>query len=110
MENRRPVLKNCRFCGRFMEFFWAEVGSELIRRIYTGNENSMIPVFYCRSCHEVDNEFIDPKCYEWLVFAGTIDFEDPEIELSEFIELLVDDCIMQENFRNRPYLAIPKLE
>ncbi|MBU1102452.1 hypothetical protein KJ853_02235 [Patescibacteria group bacterium] len=90
-----------------MEFYWAEVGSKAVSWRDCGYD--LVSVFYCPDCGEWDNVFIDPKFYEWLEFEGTIDFDDPELELSEFVELLAEDCLMRELFANRPYLAIPAL-
>lgn len=105
---RRPVSKNCRFCGRFMEFYWVEEHSEPYNKAKNIKENneSLAPLFYCGECHEWDNELI-VRHYDYLLYEGSIDFDDPLMGLQEFVELLAGDCVMRELFRDRPYLAIP---
>ena len=105
---RRPIAKNCRFCGKFMELGWVE--AEAVKGLdYQGY--SLVPMFFCPDCNEEDNIIINPEDYEWLLYEGTIDFEETKKELSpqEYFFLLLDYRRMERRFKNRTYLAIPKL-
>jgi len=108
--SRRPVSKNCRFCGKFMELGWAEAGAAT-KAGFDCQGYSLVPIFYCPDCNESDNVIIDPEYYEWLLYEGTIDFEEAkkELDLYEYFLLLLDYYLMQRLFQNRPYLAIPRL-
>jgi len=107
---RRPVAKNCRFCGKFMELSWAEAGA-LVKEGFDCQGYSLVPLFYCSSCNESDNVITSPEDYEWLLCEGTIDFAEANKELdpSEYFFLLLDYHRMRRRFQNRPYLAIPQL-
>jgi hypothetical protein len=109
-NKRRPVSKNCRFCGKFMTLAWAEAGSKAVERIDCLGY-SLVPIFYCPDCNENDNVMVDPEDYQWLIFRDTIDFEAAKQELSpkEYFFLLLDYKRMERRFKNRPYLAIPEL-
>jgi len=106
---RRPIAKNCRFCGKFMELGWVEEGA--VKGLdYQGY--SLVPIFYCSDCNESDNVITNPEDYEWLLYgAGTIDFEEAKKELSpqDYFFLLLDYHRMRRRFQNRQYLAIPRL-
>ena len=111
---RRPVSKNCRFCGRFMELFWVEIGTMIRPAIHNeyfwlGCDEGLLPVFYCGACNEWDDERIDVRHYAWLIYKGTIDFKEAKKELliSEYFALLSEQRWMKYLFLNRPYLAIP---
>ncbi|MBU3901192.1 hypothetical protein KJ590_02620 [Patescibacteria group bacterium] len=105
---RKPVSKNCRFCGRFMQIYWVEEYAEPYNEAKNIKENNepLVPVFFCTGCGEWDNELI-VRCYDYLLYEGSVDFDDPLMDLREFVELLAEDCVMRELFMNRPYLAIP---
>jgi len=107
---RRPIAKNCRFCGKFMELWWAEAGSKAMEQLDCGGY-SLVPIFYCPDCHEDDNVITNPEDYEWLLYEGTIDFEEAKKELDprEYFFLLLDYHRMRHRFQNRQYLAIPHL-
>lgn len=115
---RRPISKNCRFCGKFMELWWVEIGSRAwqdatVKGVpFDWGGESIIPLFFCVPCNEWDNEFVNPKHYEWLLYKGTIDFSEAKKELprSEYLALSDDYREMKRLFLNRPLLAIPKLE
>ncbi|MBL7142252.1 MAG: hypothetical protein ISS83_01105 [Candidatus Pacebacteria bacterium] len=106
---RRPIAKNCRFCGKFMELWWAEAGA--VEKKFDCMGYPLVPIFYCQDCNESDNEITDPRDYEWLLYEETIDFEEAKKELDprEFFLLLLDYHRMRQRFQNRPYLAIPHL-
>ena len=115
---RRPVAKNCRFCGQFMELWWVEEGSEPWRKAakkcmppsWCGE--SMMPLFFCPSCWEWDDEFVDPKYYNWILYEGTIDFKEAKEELtpSDYFALLLEYCRTKRWFQKRPFLAIPRID
>jgi len=105
---RRPVAKNCRFCGKFMELWWTEAGA---LKGFDYQDYPLVPMFYCVQCNESDNVIIDPKDYDWILYEGTVDFEEAKKELSpqEYSFLLLDYRRMERRFKNRQYLAIPHL-
>ena len=106
---RRPIAKNCRFCGKFMELWWAEAGA--VKKEFDCGGYSLVPIFYCPDCHESDDVITNPEDYEWLLYEGTIDFGETKKELDprEYFFLLLDYHRMRRRFQNRPYLAIPHL-
>ncbi len=96
---RRPVSKNCRFCGRFMFFYWTE------------QHDGLEPMFYCEYCNEWDFEIIEVKYYEWIIYRDTINFKEAKKELlsSDYFALLSEQRWMKYLFLNRPYIAVPQL-
>ena len=114
----KEVSKHCRHCGRFMTLCWVEAG--VVAPWMWGMQNNVIvtpsdepatPVFYCSSCSEWDDEFVEVDWYRWLIYEDSIDFKEAQqtLSVSEYFGLLAEQRWMKKRFLKRPYRILPKI-